>query len=118
MQLHAIEPHLRAIALGVLRQRPFGWKQGQLRGALRALIEGFDDLAPRLALAVVDLAQIQNLPLHHLAPGAALALDNVPIAVLFAVLQPSFASQIHAGRPRRANRTPTPDRQPCAQSRC
>src|SRR5436190_12081841 len=96
MQLHPVEPYLHAIALSVLRLRSFSGEQRQLRGALAPFIERFDDLAPRLALAVVGLAQIQYLPLHDLATSAALALHNIPIAMLFAVLQSSVASQIHA----------------------
>src|SRR5262245_36935152 len=80
----------------MIRHRSLGRKQGQLRWPLAPFIERFDDLAPRLALAVVDLAQIQYLPLHDLATSTALALDNIPIAMLLAVLQSSVASQIHA----------------------
>jgi len=49
------------------------------------------------ALAVVDLTDT-NGTLHHLAAGAALALDDAPIAMLFAVLQPSRESQVHEQR--------------------
>src|SRR5262245_51379494 len=80
----------------MIRHRSLGRKQGQLRWPLAPFIECFDDLAPRLALAVIDLAQIQHLPLHDLATSTALALDNIPIAMLLAVLQSSVASQIHA----------------------
>ena len=97
MQLHPVEPYLHAITLGVLRHRSFSGEQRQLRGALAPFIERFDDLAPRLALAVVDLTQIKYGPLHHPATRTALALDNTPIAVLFAVLAPPRESQIHAG---------------------
>jgi hypothetical protein len=80
----------------MIRHRSLGRKQGQLRWPLAPFIERFDDLAPRLALAVIDLAQIQHLPLHDLATSTALALDNIPIAMLLPVLQSSVASQIHA----------------------
>src|SRR5262245_23338969 len=80
----------------MIRHRSLGRKQGQLRWPLAPFIECFDDLAPRLAPAVIDLAQIQHLPLHDLATSTALALDNIPIAMLLAVLQSSVASQIHA----------------------
>src|SRR5262249_23694091 len=58
-----------------------------------AFIKGFDQLAPSLALAVIDLAEVQHLPLHHLATGAALVLDNIPVAMLFAVFEASVVSQ-------------------------
>src|SRR5271166_3458153 len=95
MQLHGPEPDLHAIALGVIGQRSIGGEQGQLSGLLRPLVEGLDHPAPGFLLAVVDLAEIKHLPLHHLAAGAALALDNAPVAVLLAVLEASIRAQIH-----------------------
>jgi hypothetical protein len=62
---------------------------------LRRRIEGFDQLAPGPALAVIDLAEIQHLPLDYLATGAALALDDIPVAMLFAVFEASVESQEH-----------------------
>ena len=84
------------MSLGVGGNRLIGGKQSQLRVLLASFIKGFDQIAPGLALAVVDLAEIQHLPLHHLATSTAFALNNIPIAVLLAVLQPSVASQVHA----------------------
>jgi hypothetical protein len=46
-------------------------------------------------LAVADLTQIQHLPLHHLATGTASVLDDVPVAVLIAVLEAPIRSQKH-----------------------
>jgi len=43
-----------------------------------AFIKGIDQLAPSLALAVVDLAEIKHLPLDHLAASATLVLDDAP----------------------------------------
>jgi hypothetical protein len=60
-----------------------------------AFIEGFDRLTPSLALAVIDFAEIQHLPLNHLAAGAALVLDDIPVAMLFAVFEASIVSQEH-----------------------
>ena len=89
MQLHRVEPNLHPIFLGVFRHPSFGRKQSQLSVSLGPFIESLDYPAPRLALAIVDLAQIQHRPLHHATASTALALDNAPIAMLFAVLQPS-----------------------------
>src|SRR5208283_6179417 len=50
---------------------------------------------PGFLLAVVDLAEIEHLALHHLAAGAALALDNAPVPMLLAVLETPIRSQIH-----------------------
>jgi hypothetical protein len=95
MQLHRAEPHLHAIAGGMDGHDPIGGKQGQLPGKLRFLVEGFDRPTPGFVLVVVDLAEIKHLALHDLAAGAALAFDNAPIVVLFAVLEASIRSQIH-----------------------
>jgi hypothetical protein len=95
MQLHGPEPDPHAMALGVIGQRPISGEQGQLSGLLRPLVEGLDHPAPGFLLAVVDLAEIKHLPLHHLAAGAALALDKALVAVLLAVLEASIRAQIH-----------------------
>src|SRR5208283_3088402 len=50
---------------------------------------------PGFLLAVVDFAEIEHLALHHLAAGAALALDNAPVPMLLAVLETPIRSQIH-----------------------
>src|SRR5258707_1352356 len=92
MELHSPEPDLYAITHGVVGHRPIGRKQRQLRGLLRIFIKGFDHTAPRLVLAVVDLAEIENLALHDLAAGAALALNNAPIAVFLASAAPAARS--------------------------
>ena len=55
----------------------------------------FDGLAPRLALAGVDLAQVQHLALHHAAVAAAPVLHHAPVVVGLAVLLASVAAQEH-----------------------
>ena len=55
-----------------------------------------DRLAPRLALAGVDLAQVQHLALRHAPIGKAPVLDKVPVLVGLAVLHASSAAQEHA----------------------
>ena len=98
MQLHLVEPHLHAIGFGMVRHGPFGRKQRQLTMMSAVFVEGLDDPTPGVALAVVDLTKIQHGTLHHLAAGAALALDDAPIAMLFAVLEPSRELQVHEQR--------------------
>jgi hypothetical protein len=95
MQFHRIEPHLHA-----MRQRVFGnpTKQGQLGVAARPFIKGFDRTTPILLLAVVDLAEIQHLTLHHSAASTTLALDNIPIAMFFAVFEAPVEPQEHANQ--------------------
>jgi hypothetical protein len=57
--------------------------------ARNAFVEHLNRLAPRSFLAVVDLAQIQQMALHHPAARRAPVLDNAEVAVLLAVLRPT-----------------------------
>ena len=95
VQLHRIKPHLHAIAVSVDRNRAIGGKQRQLAMPPAVFIKRFDQIAPRLALAIIDLAEIQHLPLNYLAAGAALVLDDIPVAMLFAVFDASIEPQEH-----------------------
>ena len=72
--------------------------KASLRVAARPFIKGLDHTAPSLLLAVVDLAEIQHLALHHSAASTALALDNIPIAMFFAVFEAPVESQEHANQ--------------------
>jgi hypothetical protein len=98
MQFHRIEPYLHAMRLRVFGNRTIGRKQGQLGVAERPFIKDFDRTTPIPLLAVVDLAEVQHLALHHSAASTALALDNIPIAMLFAVFEASVESQEHANQ--------------------
>src|SRR5882724_518531 len=99
VQFHCVEPHLHAVTIGTGRNFAIGRKQSQLAMPPAPFIKAFDQLAPGLALAVIDLAEIKHLPLDHLASGAALALDDIPVAMLFAVFEASVESQEHANQP-------------------
>jgi hypothetical protein len=46
-------------------------------------------------LRVVDLTQIQHVPLHHPPAGDACVLDNAPVAMVLAILPADFAAQEH-----------------------
>jgi hypothetical protein len=81
--------------MGGGRNFAIGRKQRQLPVPLAAFIESFDRLTPSLALAVIDFTEIQHLPLDHLATGTALILDDIPVAMLFAVFEASVISQEH-----------------------
>ena len=98
MQLHRIEPHLHAKTFGMVRHRPLGWKQGKLPMPPARFVERFDLMTPRFALAIIDLAQIQNRTLHHPTARTALAFDNAPVTVRLAVLPSPCESQVHAPR--------------------
>src|SRR5580693_7953260 len=61
-------------------------------------VERFDLTTPRFALAIIDLAQIQNRTLHHPTARTAPAFDNAPVTVLLAVLPSPCESQVHGPR--------------------
>jgi hypothetical protein len=63
--------------------------------ATGVFVKRLDQATLSLTLVVVDLAQIQHLALYYFAGGAALALDNIPVAMLFAVLETSVEAQEH-----------------------
>jgi hypothetical protein len=69
-------------------------------------------------LAVVDLAQIQHLPLHHLAASTALALDNIPVTMFFAVFEASIESQEHDATQTTLNRNDQKDTWSTLQTIC
>src|SRR5262249_49674085 len=96
VQLHGLESHLRRRRFGVFGDCAISGEQRQLLGSPAPFVKGIDDPAPGFPLAVVDLSQVENLSLYDLATRTAFALDNIPIEMLFAVLQPSIAFQIHA----------------------
>src|SRR5215471_1200394 len=87
VQFHRVEPNLHAITVGACRNLAIGGKQRQLTVPPAAFIKGFDQAVPSLELAVIDLAEIQHLPLDHLATGAALVLDDIPVVMLPAVFE-------------------------------
>jgi hypothetical protein len=98
MQLHRVEPHLHAMSLRVFGKRSIGRKQGKLFVVASVFIKGFDLPTPSFMLAIVDLAEIQHLALHHLTAATSLVLDNIPIAMLFAVFEASIEAQEHANQ--------------------
>jgi hypothetical protein len=81
------------VTIGVFRNLAISGKQRQLAVPLAAFIKGFDQAVSGLELTIIDLAEIQHLPLDHLATSAALVLNDIPVAMLFAVLEASVESQ-------------------------
>ena len=96
-KLHLFEPHLHAKASGKVRQLPISGKQCQRHGPFPILIENFDRSAPALALAIVDLSKVKDLPLDILVAPATAILDDVPVTMHFAVFDSSVALQKHDG---------------------
>src|SRR5262249_19300752 len=74
---------------GVRQQPPDAvfWKQRQCPRPPRAILQTLDRPPPRHFLRIVDLAQIQHVPLHHAPAGDPRILDNAPVAMLFAILR-------------------------------
>jgi hypothetical protein len=72
-------------------------EQGDRAGLRRAVLEHLDGLAPGLALAVVDLAQVEHAPLHHAPAGDPAALDDAPVPVELAVFLARVTAQEHSG---------------------
>jgi hypothetical protein len=61
-------------------------KQCERSRPIGLLVQHLDRFAPSTLLRSIDLAEIENVPLTHLAAGNALVPDNAPVAVLLAVL--------------------------------
>jgi hypothetical protein len=59
------------------------------------IVEHLDGLAPPRRLRGVDLAQVQNMALHHAAASNTLVLDHAPIVVRLTVLLARGLSQKH-----------------------
>src|SRR3989440_2838812 len=77
------EPHLDEL-LVVHRPGLILGKEGHGPRNASALFKDLDRFTPRLALAVVDLAQIKHLTLYDPAPGHAPVFHQRPVAVLLA----------------------------------
>src|SRR5208283_3194631 len=93
-QPQAAEPDMHHIAIQWRRRTILG-EQCDLFATLPVLAERLDRLAPGGTLAVVDLAQVQHMPLHRAPAGDPAVLDNAPIAVLLAVLAAQLVAQKH-----------------------
>src|SRR6266853_2608253 len=97
VQPQSAEPDMHHIAIQNWRRAVLG-EQRDLPRVLASLVERFDRSAPRGFLAVIDLAQIQHLPLHRPPARHPAVLDDAPVAVLLAVLLANLVAQKHAAR--------------------
>ena len=93
-----VQRHLRDVDLdhlaGQFRRLAILGKQRHLPRP-RLALHHINRAAPRRTLAVVDLAQIEDLTLNHPAATDPDVLHHTPIAVLLAVLEASFAAHEH-----------------------
>ena len=95
--LRDVDLHHLAVQLGRL---PVLGKQRHLTRS-RPAFQHLDGAAPRRALAVVDLAEIQDLTLDDPAAAHAAVLHHAPVAVFLAVLESLLAAHEHGRRLRR-----------------
>ncbi len=126
-QLGELQPDDRGVGQHPLAAVFREQRQGARRR--RSFLEDGDRLAPSQFLRIVDLAQVQQRPLHHTASAYPAILHDAPVTVLFAVLLALGVTEKHdaahdtrskignpaANRPSQANTTgylPTPTR-PC-----
>ena len=77
-----------------LRRLPVRRKQRH-RLRTRRLAQHLYGTAPRRPLSIVDLAQIQHLPLHHATARVPAVLHHAPVTVLLAVLETSLGANEH-----------------------
>src|SRR6186713_2574824 len=73
-------------------------KQRDLPGLSTALVERFDRVAPCCSLVVVDLSQMQHMPLHRAPAGHTAVFNDAPVAVLLAVFTANLLAQKHDAR--------------------
>jgi hypothetical protein len=92
VKLHGVETNLHRMMLGVLGHRPIGRKQHQLLRALAA----FGKIVQRRVLYLGEINDSQREAwcrvIEAFDASATLALHNVPIEMLFTVLQASRRS--------------------------
>src|SRR5271157_5565537 len=96
-QPHAAEPDVHHITVQRRRRTILG-EQRDLPGVLATLVKCFDGPAPRRSLAIVDLAQIQHVPLHRSTAANPAVLYDAPVAMFLTVLAADLVAQKHAAR--------------------
>ena len=72
-------------------------RQSHLLAGLR--IERLDAPQPGGLLRIIDLPQIQHLPLYHPPARAAPTLHDRPVAMFLAVLEPTMTFEMPDGLP-------------------
>src|SRR6202011_5982947 len=97
VQPQTAEPDMHHIAIQ-RRCRTILRKQRDLSGLVAALVKRFDGLAPRRSLCVVDLAEIQYMPLHRPTAGHPTVFHDAPVAMLLPVLPANPVAQKHKRR--------------------
>src|ERR1700757_4727106 len=92
-QLGKLQPDDRGVGQHPLAAVFREQRQGARRR--RSFLDDGDRLAPSQFLRIVDLAQVQQRPLHHTATAYPAILHNAPVTVLFAVLLARGVTEKH-----------------------
>jgi hypothetical protein len=71
-------------------------EDGNLLGPDLTLLHYFDRLTPACPLTVIDLPQVQHLPLNHPPTLGTSILHDTPVAVFLAILKAGLGAQKHA----------------------
>ena len=90
-QRHLIEPHADdrpRIRVRIFHGRVVLREQRDLLRSIVILTKELDGFAPRSFLPTVEFAEVKHMSLDDAIMLAALAFDNTPVAVLFAILEP------------------------------
>jgi hypothetical protein len=93
LQLAELDPHNVTVQGGCYTI--FG-EDGHLLGPGLTLLYDFDRLTPACLLTVIDLPQVQHLPLNHPPTPGTSVLHDTPVAVFFAVFKAGLGAQKHA----------------------
>ena len=93
MQTQVLDVDANRLAIQ-LRRFPIVGKQRHRHWA-RVPPQHLDRFAPGRPLAVVDLAEIEHLPLYHTPVAVAAVLDHAPVTMLLAVLETSLGAHKH-----------------------
>ena len=101
VQPQTAQPDMHHIAVQCRCQSILG-EQRDLPGLLAAFVKCLNRPAPRGALAVIDLAKIQHMPLHRPPARHPAVLHDAPVAVFLPVLPANLVAQ------KRARRLPNP----------
>jgi hypothetical protein len=92
MQLQPTEPDLDHITVQA-RCRTIFREDGHLFWLGLSLPHYFDQLTPTCFLTVIDLPQIQYLPLNNPLPLGTSVFHDTPVAVFFAVFKAGLGAQ-------------------------
>src|SRR6188472_1866736 len=80
------------------RPRAIFRKQRDLSGLPVALVKCLDRVAPCRSLIIVDLSQMQHVPLYRAPAGHTAVFNDAPVAVLLAVFTANLLAQKHDAR--------------------